>query len=118
MNNILWVPSKESISKTHIYNLQKNINNKFNLRLNSYNDMHQWSIDNIELFWSIMWKNLDIIYSKKYSSVIDNKNIMPGANWFLDAKLNFAENLLRYRTENIAIEFINEQNIHLIVNLF
>ena len=67
MNDILWVPSKESISETHIYNLKKYINQKFNLKLNSYDDLHRWSINNIELFWSIMWVILDVVYSKKYS---------------------------------------------------
>ena len=112
MNNILWNPSEESISKTHLYKLQKYINKKYNIKLNNYNQLHNWSINNIDSFWSTMWNQLDIIYSKKYSAVIDNENIMLESNWFLDSKLNFAENLLRYKTNDIAIEFINENNIH------
>jgi len=112
MNNTLWNPSEESISKTHLYKLQKYINKKYNIKLNNYNQLHNWSINNIDSFWSTMWNQLDIIYSKKYSVVIDNENIMLGSNWFLDSKLNFAENLLRYKNNDTAIEFINENNIH------
>ena len=110
MDKILWKPTKENTSKTHIYKLQKIINNKYNLNLNSYNQLHEWSVNNISDFWSTVWCDLEIINSKQYSIVVDDENKMPGANWFLDSRLNFAENLLKFRANNIAIEFYNEDS--------
>ena len=112
MNNILWKPSKESIPHTNIFQLKNYINKRYNLDISDYSQLHEWSIQNIDLFWGIMWENLDIIHSRKYSSIIDNKNIMLGSNWFIDSKLNFSENLLSNRSDDIAIEFYNEKNIH------
>ena len=112
MSNILWKPSIDTISKTHIYKLKKYINKKYNLDISNYNQLHQWSIQNIDLFWEVMWKKLDIVFSEKYTSVIENENSMLESNWFLNSRLNFSENLLKIKTNSIAIEFINEQGKH------
>ena len=108
MSEILWEPSKESISKTNIFKLQNYINKKYNLNLTDYNQLHKWSIDNIDLFWEIMWDDLDIVFSKKYSRVIKNRSSMLKSNWFLNSELNFSENLLKFKNNNVAIEFFNE----------
>jgi acetoacetyl-CoA synthetase len=110
MNKVLWEPSKEKIISSNIYNLKLGINKKYSLELGSYSELHSWSINNIDSFWSYVWDDLDIIYSKSYSKVLNNSNKMIGSSWFQGSELNFAENLLKYRNENIAIEFYNENN--------
>jgi acetoacetyl-CoA synthetase len=110
MNKFLWEPSKEKIISSHIYNLKLGINKKYNLELESYSELHLWTINNLDSFWSYVWDDLDIIYSKNYSKVLNRSNKMLESSWFQGAKLNFAENLLRHRNQNIAIEFYNENN--------
>ena len=108
MHNILWSLSDEDKSKTHMFNLKNCINTTYNLKLNTYQELHQWSINNLSLFWGLLWNQLDIKYSEKYNLVIDDDESMLNSNWFIGSKLNFAENLLKHRSNDIAIEFYNE----------
>ena len=49
-------------------------------------------------FWHALWRHFDVIHSRPPSAV-ENAEAMPGARWFVGARLNFAENLLRYRDD-------------------
>ena len=110
MADILWSPDRNKMKNSYMSVLKKKINNKYNLGLKSYNDLYEWSVNNIHLFWEVLWYDLDIIYSKNFKYVIDDESKMPGANWFHDSKLNFSENLLRYKNSNkIALKFYNEK---------
>ena len=110
MADILWTPNENKIKKSYITALKKKINVQYSLDLKTYNDLYEWSINNISLFWEVLWYDLDIIYSKNFKYVIDDINKMPGSNWFFESKLNFSENLLRYKNSNdIALKFCNER---------
>ncbi len=68
----------------------------------SYDELYTWSTDNIAGFWQTLWDYFEIIHSRRHDSVLDGKDIRT-ARWFEGAQLNFAENLLRYRDEHLAI---------------
>ncbi len=70
--------------------------------IRDYADLYCWSIEYIEEFWESIWHEADIIHSRKYLAVLSNSG-MPGAQWFVGARLNFAQNLLRYRDDRPAI---------------
>ncbi|CAN2039780.1 Acetoacetyl-coenzyme A synthetase [Candidatus Magnetomoraceae bacterium gMMP-15] len=108
MSKLLWKPSEEYIKQSNIYKFMQNVNKKYGLDLKDYPGLYQWSIDNIPEFWAEMWDYADIKASQTYAQVIDDINKMPGAKWFAGAKLNFAENLLRYRDDKTAIIFKGE----------
>tara|TARA_A100001015_G_scaffold195703_1_gene218232 strand:- start:3205 stop:5145 length:1941 start_codon:yes stop_codon:yes gene_type:complete len=109
MNDILWTPSKNQIQKSYMSNLQKKISNKYNLDLKTYSDLYDWSVDNTSLFWGFLWYDLDIISSKKFKYVVDDESKMPGAKWFHESRLNYAENLLRFKdSKSIALKFLSE----------
>ncbi len=84
------------------------INDKFGKNFNEYNALYEWSVENIPEFWATMWDFGDIKASKPYEDVIDDVTKMPGAKWFSGAQLNFAENLLRFRDDEIALIFKGE----------
>lgn len=84
------------------------INEKYEREFTSYNELYQWSVDSIPDFWVSMWEFGEVIYSRNYDVIVDDLNKMPGAQWFTGAKLNFAENLLRYRDDHIALIFKGE----------
>jgi acetoacetyl-CoA synthetase len=84
------------------------LNERRHLSLSDYPEMYQWSVGNIADFWAAWWDFADIKASVPYTEVIDDPRKMPGATWFSGARLNFAENLLRYRDENTAIIFKGE----------
>ena len=106
MNEVLWKP--KSINATRMKALIKRVNEKFGENISSYADLHNWSINNLSKFWSLVWIDCDIIHSSVYDEVINDIEKMPHAKWFEGSKLNFAENLLRYRDEKIAIRFLSE----------
>ena len=66
---------------------------------------------NIEDFWAAMWDFAGIIASKKYNSVVEDINKFPGTIWFPGAELNFAENLLKYDDDQLALIFQGEMKV-------
>ena len=104
----LWKPSEERIKNTNMYRFMDFINERYNKNFNEYSQLYQWSIDNIPDFWASMWDAAGIIASQPYDRVVDGLDKMPGAEWFPGARLNFAENLLRYRDDQTALIFKGE----------
>lgn len=84
------------------------VNRKHGLQLTSYAQLHQWSTDRIAEFWASVWEFVEIVCSKGYDTVVDDLHKFPGARWFEGARLNYAENLLRYRDERTALVFRDE----------
>src|SRR5205807_3368107 len=99
----LWVPSGERAKEANLTRFLALVNKKYSLSLGSYPELHRWSIEKPIEFWSAMWEYAGIISSKKFEEVVDDLSRFPGANWFSGARLNFAENLLRFRDERIAL---------------
>ena len=108
MAELLWTPTEARIKSTNLHRFMSSINTKYNQTFSEYATLYQWSLENIPEFWSMMWEFADIIASKPYDQVIDDLGKMPGAQWFSGARLNFAENLLRYRDDQTALVFKGE----------
>ncbi|MEM4472297.1 MAG: acetoacetate--CoA ligase [Archaeoglobaceae archaeon] len=107
---LLWKPSEEVVKKANITRFIDYVNRRFGTELRDYWDLYRWSIENVSEFWASIWDFCGIIYSQKFTKVVDDLNKFPGAKWFVNAKLNFAENLLKHR-EGIAFVFRNEAGI-------
>ena len=108
MKTPLWRPSEEQIKQANITRFIEYVNKKQGKRLNNYFDLYQWSIDQIPDFWARMWEFMDIKASRGHTQVVDDLSKFPGAKWFIGARLNFAENLLRYRDDRLAFIFKGE----------
>src|SRR5262252_3112601 len=93
--DILWTPSAETIESASATQFARQMVRKHRLDLNSYPDFYRWTVDNPETFWSEVWDFCGVIASKKGSTVLVDGDRMPGAKWFPEARLNFAENLMR-----------------------
>lgn len=98
----LWIPSEERIKDSNFMKYYEFLRNEYGFTFPQYSDLHKWSVTEIEAFWESIWKFSGVIHSKPFGNVLD-KRIMPGARWFEGARLNFAENLLRYCDDHIAI---------------
>jgi acetoacetyl-CoA synthetase len=105
---LLWTPSDKRIRSTELYKFMQKVNKKHNKDFRDYAQLYQWSIDNIPEFWADMWEEANVIASSNYEEIIDDVTKMPGAKWFSGARLNFAQNLLRYRDDYPAIIFKGE----------
>jgi len=108
MDRLLWQPSQDRILKTNMYRFIQFINERHGKNFSDYPALYQWSVDNIADFWAAIWDFADIRASQPYTEVIDDATKMPGAKWFGGARLNFAENLLRYRDDRVALVFKGE----------
>jgi acetoacetyl-CoA synthetase len=108
MDRLLWQPSQERILQTNMYRFIQFVNARHGKSFSDYPQLYQWSVDNIADFWATMWDFADIRASRPYTEVIDDVTKMPGAKWFSGARLNFAENLLRYRDDRVALVFKGE----------
>lgn len=108
MKTPLWVPSEERKQAANITRFIHEINARYHLNITSYRELYEWSVTNIPEFWSAMWDFAEIRCSRPYHQVVDDLTKFPGAKWFLGARLNFAENLLRYRDDHLAIIFKGE----------
>ena len=111
MNKQLWAPSQSRIENSQVWQFAQTVNQRYDLSLNSYGDLYDWSIGNIPAFWLNIWESNDVIHSTPFSSVVDDIHKMPGATWFADSRLNFAENLLRFRDDRTAVYFWGEDQV-------
>jgi acetoacetyl-CoA synthetase len=107
-NKLLWVPTEDRKQNANMTQFIELINKKYGKKFGSYDDLYQWSVQNICDFWASMWDYAGIRTSRGFDSVVDDLNKMPGAHWFKGAELNFAENLLRYRDDQVALIFRGE----------
>ena len=110
MNRILWKPNKKQIENSQMEAFRLQVNSRFDINLANYNELYEWSINHISDFWKAIWGYMAIEHSNDYSKIVDDPNKMPGAKWFPGVQMNYAENLLRIRTEKPAIYFKNENN--------
>jgi acetoacetyl-CoA synthetase len=102
----LWSPSPERVASTNIARFMKTLGERTGAQLTDYRTLHRWSIDNREAFWSALWDEFGVIGEKGARLLVDDR--MPGAAFFPDARLNFAENLLRRNDGGEAIVFRGE----------
>jgi len=108
MKKPLWEPSEERKNQANMTRFIGLVNEKYGLEINSYHQLWNWSVENIPDFWATMWEFADIKASRGYTEVVDDLSKFPGARWFSGARLNFAENLLRYRDDQTAFIFKGE----------
>ena len=90
----LWIPSEETIRSAPLTAFMRAASEKHGLELNGYDALHQWSLDDREGFWKLVWDFCGVIGEQGTRIMTDGER-MPGAAFFPDARLNFAENLLR-----------------------
>jgi acetoacetyl-CoA synthetase len=107
----LWEPSEERIRSTNMYRFMTRVNETYGKNFTEYTPLWEWSVEHLEDFWKAAWDFLDIKVSVPYDTVIQDKDKMPGAKFFAGSKLNFAENLLRFRDDRTALIFRGEDTV-------
>ncbi|MCC6300243.1 MAG: acetoacetate--CoA ligase [Anaerolineales bacterium] len=108
MKTPLWIPSEQRKQDANITRFIEEANSQHGLSIASYADLYQWSVENIPDFWAQVWDFVEVKASKHYDAVVTDLSVMPGTKWFTGARLNFAENLLRYRDDQLAFIFKGE----------
>ena len=108
----IWQPSARRVAGTRLTAFMKAAGKRWNRRLAGvdYSTLHAWSIARPEEFWTSVWEFGGVIGTMGSTVVIDRKK-MPGARWFPEARLNFAENLLCRHIEGDALVFWGEDKV-------
>jgi len=107
----LWQPSAERIERSRIVAFMRTLERDLGVHCTDYQTLHRWSIEEPERFWSAVWSFGGVIAETRGDVVLRHGDRMPGARWFPEARLNFAENLLRRRDEAPALIFRGEGSV-------
>jgi len=108
----IWRPSPQRITGTRLTKFAKAAEKRWNRRLASaeFSVQHAWSIEHPEEFWVSVWEFGGVI-GEMGDTVVIGREKMPGAKWFPQARLNFAENLLCRRDDEDALVFWGEDKV-------
>ena len=105
----IWEPSAERIERANLSRFMRFVREQTgNDDLRRHAPLYDFSIRQPERFWSLLWEFCGVRASGNFEPVLIDADRMPGAKWFPGVKLNFAQNLLRYRDERAALVFRNE----------
>jgi acetoacetyl-CoA synthetase len=105
----MWAPSPERVRKAALTRFSHYVQERYKAPVHDYASLHRWSVEFPEHFWSAVWDFCEVRASHRAQQVIDDATHLPGAKWFIGARLNYAENLLRLDGETPAIIFRNER---------
>lgn len=100
----LWTPSSQQIADSRMSAFARSVEAGEGLVFPDYNALHEWSCQSGGKFWDRLWDFAGIIGEKGERIVVDEDK-MPGAQYFPDARLNYAENLMKYKGDSEAIVF-------------
>ncbi|HEX2668626.1 MAG TPA: acetoacetate--CoA ligase [Gammaproteobacteria bacterium] len=108
MSEPLWTPSPDRIRDANITRFLDYVRRECDPHVTSQAGLYRWSVEQPEKFWPQVWAFCGIKASKTWDRVLEHGDRMPGAKWFTGSRLNFAENLLRYRDDRTALVFRGE----------
>ena len=110
MTEALWHPSAERVAEANLTRFIACVNARLGIDLSDYAALYAWSIREPAQFWVELARFADV-RAQWGSAVLEHAERMPGARFFADTRLNFAENLLRYRDAEPALIFRNERGM-------
>jgi acetoacetyl-CoA synthetase len=109
MNKPIWEPSTERIDRANMSRFMRFVRENIgNEDIRRYAPLYDFSVRHPEKFWPLVWEFCGIRASGDFEPVLVDPGKMPGARFFPNVKLNFAQNLLRHKDERTALVFRNE----------
>jgi len=101
--NVLWRPSSKIKEESNLNQFIKNFVDEFKNQSDvKYEELWKWSIEKPEKFWDSIWDYSNVL-GEKGDILLQDKDKMPGARFFPNAKLNYTENVLQGKNEPLAI---------------
>jgi len=105
---LLWTPSADWVKNANITAYRDWLRNEHGLVFDDYDALWRWSVEDVEGFWRSMWDYFSLESSTPWSRVLGNR-AMPGAEWFPETRLNYAQHVLRQeRPATDALMFLSE----------
>jgi acetoacetyl-CoA synthetase len=106
----LWTPSDARIEAAALTAFRREAETRSGRMLPDYDALHRWSIEDGEGFWNLVWDFCGVV-GERGARHVENGNAMPGARFYPDARLNFAENLLKKTGGGEALVFRGEDKV-------
>jgi acetoacetyl-CoA synthetase len=94
---LLWSPSPQQIQASRLHDYQHWLARERGIPVGSYDALWQWSISDLDAFWQSIWDYGEVIGEGEREPALASRQ-MPGARWFPNTRLNYAENVFRYAT--------------------
>ncbi len=107
----LWQPAPEQIASTNVTRFAREASLRWGRNFEEYVDLHRWSVEAPEEFWLNIWDWTGVIGTGDTEPVVVDREQMPGARWFPNIRLNFAQNLLRRQDAALALIFQAEDRV-------
>ena len=108
MSKKLWSPTRETVRNSLLSQFTNEVADQGAGSFDDYDALHQWSVENPADFWAAYWDFAELKASQKGDIAVKDLDRFPGASWFPEAKLNYAENLLSTRSSKTAFVSILE----------
>ena len=113
----LWNPQTDKINASNLIKFINHINKKYKVNISNFDELYQWSIGqndlkSVEDFWSFVWDFCKIKSEQKGNIIVESLDSFKNVMWFPEAKLNFAENILRKKNNDIALTFKGENQVY------
>jgi acetoacetyl-CoA synthetase len=108
---MLWQPSPERVAQANLTRFIAQANQRWAAGASDHASLYEWSVREPAKFWESLWDFAGVIGEKGSAPFLVDGQRMPGAKWFPQARLNFAENLLRRRDDQTALVFWGEDKV-------
>ncbi|MCZ6905201.1 MAG: acetoacetate--CoA ligase, partial [Acidobacteria bacterium] len=105
----MWEPSPGRVQQANLTAFTRAAEKEWGRSFPNFASLYRWSVERPEEFWASLWNFCGVVAGRKWDQVVVNADRMPGAKWFVGARLNFAENLLRRRDQQPALIFRSER---------
>ncbi|MCF6287842.1 MAG: acetoacetate--CoA ligase [Proteobacteria bacterium] len=105
----IWKPNIATIVDLEVSKFQAYINRKFNLEIANYQQLHKFSVAEPAKFWQAIVVFCQVDFIQPATHVVAYGEHKIDTDWFVDGRLNYAQNILKHRSDKIAIAFENEQ---------
>ncbi|MGE0742642.1 MAG: acetoacetate--CoA ligase [Hyphomonadaceae bacterium] len=96
--DLLWRGSASFVEGSNLRSFMRWLTKTRHLSFETYEELRQWSVRDIDSFWASIWDYFDIQSDRPYECVLRHRE-MPGAEWFAGAHTNFAEHVLKHEAE-------------------
>ncbi len=110
MRKPLWTPSPERIERAEMTRFMRFAGERCGRTFAGYDELYRWSVDDIPAFWGALWDFFDVKCSRRFDCVVDDLTHFPGAHWFPGAKLNYAENMLKFSDKKGPVIIFRGEN--------
>ena len=104
----LWQPDADQIAESNLNKFLGAIEKRWGFSCSDYSALHKWSVEELEKFWLSLWDFAGVLGDISGNIILRDAEKMPGAKFFPNSRLNFAENLLRQKDDNPVLIFRGE----------